>query len=222
MAGKTRVMRSPITGQPAVYYEHSALMTCQQAAPVPPDSLMTLMNSELAAQGIDAFADDVKIIQGWADTNIQTHMWIAGESPVGAWLALIVLAIVVGAVATVYIISSTAQTIIEHFWPKSQFYQVDVNGNQIVVGSLAEYITCQRAAHPEGFVCGYCGQVFSTAEERDAHEETCPWKEGVPGEPPPYTGIIIIGVGAVIVIGAIWVVGKIFGRERGPPILVVR
>jgi len=219
---KTRVMRSPITGQAQIYYEHTALMTCEQAEPVDTRSLKTLMNSELANAGYDAFVDDVKIFQGWADTSVQAHMWIAGESPVGPWTALAILALVVGVVATVYIIATSAQTIIEHFWPQPKFYQYDAEGNAIVVNSLAEYVTCQEATHPGKYVCHYCGQVFDTKEERDAHEETCPWREGVPGQPPSYVGLIILGLGAVVVIGGIWAVAKIFGREKGPPIIIAR
>jgi hypothetical protein len=210
----SKVMVSSLTGQLTTYYEHSALMTCQQAAPVAPESLRTLMNAKISQSGYDAFVDEVKIIQGSLDTNVQCHLWIAGSSPVIPWLALAILFIVVGVVATVYILASTAQTIIEHFWPQSKFYQVDTAGNQIVVNSLAEYITCQRATHPSEFVCGYCGQVFATQELRDAHETTCPWKSGVPGAPPSWAGIVTIGVGAIVVIAGLWALAKIFGRGK--------
>lgn len=209
----TKQMLSPLTGKLTIYYEHSALMSFQLADPVPPESLRTLMNSNLLDAGYDATVDEVKIIQTALDTNVQAHIWIAEQSPVGPWLALAILAICVTVCYIWYQSTSTAQTIVEHFWPKAKFYQVDVEGNQIVVGSLAEYITCQRAAHPDEFVCGWCGQVYPTEELRDAHEETCPWKDGVPGEPPPYPGLIVLGLGVMVVIAGIWLVGKLFARS---------
>jgi hypothetical protein len=186
------------------------------------------MNSKISEAGYDAFVDNVKVIQGSIDTNVSTHLWIAETQPavagklIGPFAVLALLILIVGVVATIAIIASTAQTIIEHFWPQAKFYQVDANGNQIVVGSLAEYITCQRTAHPSEFVCGYCGQVFPTQQLRDAHETTCPWREGVPGAPPSWAGILIIGVGAVVLVAGLWVLAKVFGREKGPPIIVTR
>lgn len=219
---------SPLTGKLTTYIEHSALMTCQQAEPVAPESLKSLMNSKISEGGYDAFVDEVKIIQGSIDTNVYSHLWIADVQPatagrlIGPFAVLAILILIVGGVATLYIIASTTQTIIEHFWPQPKFYQVDVQGNQIVVNSLAEYITCQRAAHPNEFVCNYCGQVFPTQELRDAHEATCPWKEGVPGAPPSWAGIAIIGIGAIVLVTGLWALAKVFGREKGSPIIVTR
>jgi len=224
----SKVMVSSLTGKLTTYREYSALMTCQQAEPVAPESLRTLMNSKISEGSYDAFVDEVKIIQGSLDTNVYSHLWIADVQPatagrlIGPFAVLAILILVVGAVATIYILLSTAQTIIEHFWPQPKFYQVDAQGNQIVVGSLAEYITCQRNAHPNEFVCNYCGQVFATQELRDAHETTCPWKSGVPGAAPSWAGIVIIGVGAIVLITGLWVLAKVFGREKGPPIIVTR
>lgn len=218
----TMVMTSPLTGLATTYYEHSCLMTFRQGNPVAPDSLKTLMNSEITKQGYDAIVDDVKIIQEPLFTDVQAHMWIAGQSPVIPWLAIAILIICVTILGTVWIIASTAQTIIEHFWPTSKFYQKDASGNDIVVGSLSEYITCQQAANPGKFVCGYCGQVFDTVEDRDTHQANCPWKEGVPGAPPSWAGIVIIGLGAVVVLAGIWVVAKVFGKPREREIIVAR
>jgi hypothetical protein len=227
MASKVMLI-SPLTGQLTTYLEHSALMTCQQTTAIAPESLKTLMNSKISEAGYDAFVDDIKVIQGSIDTNVSTHLWVAETQPavagklIGPFVVLALLVLIVGVVATIAIIASTAQTIIEHFWPQAKFYQVDVQGNQIVVNSLAEYITCQQAAHPNEFVCHYCGQVFATEAERDAHETTCPWKSGVPGVAPSWAGIVIIGVGAVVLITSLWVLAKVFGKEKGPPIIVTR
>lgn len=208
-------MLSPLTGKLTIYYEHSALMSFQLAAPVPPESLITLMNSDLAANGYDAFVDDAKVIQGSIDTSVQAHIWIAEESPIAAATALAILAICVTAcvIGAGLILLASTQTIMEHFWPQPKFYQLDAAGNEIVVHSQAEYITCMRMTHPDAFVCGYCGQVFPTEAERDEHQATCPWKEGVPGAPPDYGPIIIFVAGTVVVLGGIWLIGKLFARR---------
>lgn len=211
-------MVSALTGKLTTYREHVALMTCQQAAPVPPESLKTLMNSSLLENQVDAVVEEVKIIQGAIDTNVQCKIWIGQTQEAAldaAFIALVfmVLVVCVTALAGVYILLSTAQTIIERFWPQAKFYQIDAAGNQIVVSSLAEYITCQRAANPDKYVCGYCGQVFDTEAKRDAHQTTCPWLEGVPGAPPPWQGLVVIGLGTVTVIVGLWALAKILGRK---------
>ncbi len=215
---------SPITGKLTTYYEHSTLATYTPGNPVSTESLKTLMNSDISTNGYDAFVDEVKVFQEPFFNSVQTHLWISGSSPVDPIIGLAILALIVSAVVAfaIWEIKSSAQSIVEHFWPQAKFYQVDVNGTQIVVNSQAEYITCQRAANPSKFVCGYCGQVFNTEDEKTAHEANCPWTSGVPGQAPSWMGLAILGIGAVLVLGGIWVVAKIFGGDRKTPIIVTR
>lgn len=227
------VLQSPVTGQQTTYYEHHTLATFRADHPVAPDSLKTLMNNHLAEHGYDAFVDEVKIIEEPFFTSVQSRVWISGSSPVDPFTALVILAILIiaiSAVAVTWILATSAQTIIERFWPSSKFYQKDVSGNAITVDNLAEYITCQRTAYPDGHVCPYCGQVFmakqygpSTGDAsqgtyatdadaiaaEQAHEASCPWKNGVPGAPPSWEGLIVIGVCAAAVIVGLWVAGEV-------------
>jgi len=222
LPARTRVMISPVTNKLTTYAEHSALMTCEVGTPYPPESLMAIMNSNIANGGYDAFVDEIKVYYEVLDTNVEAHLWIAEQSPIGAITALVILGFLVAACYTIWLISSSAQTIIEHFWPRAKFYQYDSEGRAIIVETLAEYITCQRATHPGEYVCGWCGQVFPTAEERDIHQETCPWQEGVPNGDGDWTGLIVLALGAITLVAGIWVVGKIFTRKKGPPIMVIR
>lgn len=228
----TKTMISPLTGRLTTYIEYYALISAGSIT-VAPDAMATMMNSKLHDPNngygvIDADVDEIKISQGFADQNIQAHIWIA-DTQTGALttslsiaVAIIVLGLIVLAIIGAVVIYSLAQAIMERFYPQAKFIQKDLNGNPVSYNSLAEYITCQEQTHPGKFVCHYCGQVFETMDVRDTHEQTCPWKEGVPGAPPSWTGALLIGIGAVVLIAGIWGVSKIFGREKGPPIIVTR
>jgi hypothetical protein len=235
-------MISPLTGQAQVYFEHYTLAAYQAPTPVASDSLKTYINNQIASSGYDSWVDEVKFIKDGAGlTNVQCRMWVAGSSPVDpitimALIALIVLAI--SAVAVTWLIATSAQSVIEHFWPQSKFYQMAKYGagdfRPVELNSQAEYVSCQRAAYPDGHVCPYCGQVFMASQygppndasagtyatdadalsAEQAHEKACPWKGGVPGAPPSWMGLVVFGVGAVVVVTGIWGATKVLSGRR--------
>jgi hypothetical protein len=248
---RTKTMINPKTGLPVVFYEHYSLATWyNNGQTVSTDSLMTMMNSNITSGGYGpSYVDQVIQIQQGAVTHVQCHMWIAGSSPVDpitvmAILALIILAI--AGIAVAWFIATSAQAVIERFFPQSKFYQMAKTGTgtfqAVEVDNQAEYVTCQRTAYPDGHVCPYCGQVFMAKQygppndasqgtyDTDAeaitaeqtHEANCPWKSGVPGQPPTWMGLAIIGIGAVVVVGALWALSKVFGKGGAATTIIER
>jgi hypothetical protein len=178
------------------------------------DLLKQAYNQELTNQGVDAFVDQVKELRGTFQSNIITDMWVATEGQISAAivsLIILILKLVAIAVATLVILSAAA-SFIEVVLPKSKFYAPD--GKEF--DSLSEYITyMQNVYNPsqaKPYTCMYCGQGFATAEERDAHQATCPWKSGPPSAGGGFENLIVVGLIAVVVIV---VVPPIIGLVKG-------
>lgn len=228
--GREPIVRiSRLTSKPMTYYPCYNLQTLGLAAPVPTDALITYINNDLTTQGKDAFVDEVKFFQEPFFLTCQTRTYIAGASPVDPGTAILIIGIVIAALLAygIYVAQTTAKFVIETFYPQLKFHQVDSNGNYVTLNTLGEYISCQRAAHPEAFVCGRCGQVFTDTAHGGAfatlqeaftagqnHEANCPWTGGVPGQPEPWQGLImLVLIGGVAIVG-LWAVVKVLGRKH--------
>lgn len=210
------------------YYPCYNLQTLGLAAPVPTDALVTYINNDLAAQGKDAFVDEVKFFQEPFFLTCQSRTYIAGASPVDPGTAILIIGIVIAALIAygIYEAKTTAKFVVETFYPALKFHQVDATGNYVSLATLAEFVSCQTAAHPEAFVCQYCGQVFTdtahggayaTIEEAHtagaAHQSSCPWIGGVPGRPDPFAGLITLVLIAGVTVVGLWALVKVLGKR---------
>ena len=228
--GREPIVRiSRLSGKPLTYYPCYNLQTLASATPPEStDALITYINDDLANKQQDAFVDQIKFFQEPFFLTAQTRVYIAEQSPVGAALAILVIGIVIAALLAygIYEGKTIAKFVIETFYPQLKFHQIDANGNYVTLGTLAEYVSCQRAAHPEAFVCGRCGQVFTDTAHGGAfatiqeahtagqnHEANCPWTGGIPGQPEPWQGLIMLTLlGGVAIVG-LWAVVKVLGKK---------
>lgn len=169
-------------------------MKCQAIAAVEPfdfsmEALKTEYDRQFVENGVDAYVDNVRQIQGTFSNHLIVDMSVAGESPLSsAVVSLIIFLIKAAAVAAVpLVVLAAAAAFVEKIrgppGPEAEFFTPDGQ----VFDTLIEYTTyMQNVYNPtqgKPYTCLYCGQGFATEEERNAHQQECPWKDGPPYPP---------------------------------------
>lgn len=179
-----------------------AITSCQPTA-YPMDMLKEDYNAEFVDQGLDVYVTECKQIRGAFSNSLAVDMSVGTVTgglidPVTIALIFLIIRLIAYTVAAVVILSKLSGLAEIVYGKPPKFYASD--GKEF--DSLAAYITYQQSINPTGYVCHYCGQIFDTAVVRDAHEEECPWKGGVPGPKGPFDWLpwAMIGLGALIVL----------------------
>lgn len=188
------------------------------------NALKEAYNQEFIKNGVDAYVDHCRQITGTFSNHLIVDMSVASESPLppGVGGLIIYLVGLVATMAAAAVFVSLAAALREAIFgappPEVKFYTPD--GKEF--STLIEYITyMQNVYNPSQdmpYTCMYCGQGFATEEERDAHQEECPWKEGAPYPPAEEApGWLPWVAGAVIILSvagiAIVVLPRVLPRE---------
>jgi hypothetical protein len=218
-AGRTKTAFSPVKGRMVVYVKAQALGTAD-AKSYDMNLLKTVYNSELVSQSIDANVDSCKQILHVNHSDIVTTLWISSEiqeASLGAILAAILLILQIIAITGAGIVLlNAAQSFIETLMPKPKYVAPDGT----VFTDLASYITyMQNVSNPDAgypYTCPYCGQGFKTKAEEQAHEATCPWKNGPPTNGGGGTDWIMLLIIGGVIIASIVIVPKVIDVFRPP------
>lgn len=201
---------SPITGKLTIYTKCQGIAACEYFE-FPMNVLKAAYNDEFANQSppIDASVESCKKIRGMTEDHLLVDMWVAAESPIAPAVAALIIFLIQLVAVTVagVVMLSAASAFVEKIFPKMRFYSPD----QKVFESQAAYVTYMtnvwNPAHGYSYTCMYCGQGFKTVEERNAHQNECPWKGGVPnGGGADWLMLITI---CVVALGAIIIVPKL-------------
>jgi len=209
---RTKTVYSPLKKTFAVY------ASCQAIAATPPfdypmNALKVAYDNEFINQSIDAHVDRCTQIRpvGSPQSSLVVDLWVNSDdlhtmrlSIIGAIIFIIEMVVLTYAATQIL---SAASSFLEKIFPKPKFYAPDGT----VFDSLSEYVTyMQNVYNPtkgKPYTCMYCGQGFATAEERDVHQQNCPWIGGPPDH--DFTWLLLLLAGVVV---AIVVVPKIIER----------
>jgi len=221
--GSTRIGHSPLTGQIVTY--HQTLQNYvfdHQATPPDRGAIINQINTDLASQGIDAYCDGITMVQGAITDTLQSSVWIASQSPIPIAVALAVMKIVMWAIAlfiviTLYYVITALKELI--WGVPQQYYIPDYPTGPV---SWSEYISYQNANF--WYVCSKDGAGFGSKArypniedvpqaEVNAYREHCATAPDIsPGEGQLISIAIVVG-GVILIVGGIWLVGKLFGRK---------
>ncbi len=238
LTGRTRQLKSRLTGKMTIYHESYSIYVTSPA-PTAPDleAIKQKIDQDLLIQSVDGFCDEILAIQGIIQDTYKPRLWIAEEQPTleaklgterliapGIIMALIyaitIIAAAIIVIAVVYLLTNSFMTIAE--WvagpPK---YVGGTPDAPVVYESWSEYLSGQNLLY--WYVCPKCGAGYGLKEtypkiedvpqaEVDAfneHVENC---LGIPqdGEGP---GLIVLALGVGLAIVGLWAVAKIFGRR---------
>lgn len=206
-----------------VYVKTQAIAACEPFV-YDMNALKEAYNQEFAAQGVDAYVDDCRQITGTFSNHLVVDVAVAAEGPIPVAVASLIIfiikatAIAVAAVVILTAAASLVETIKGPPAPEVKFYTPDGQ----VFDTLIEYTTYMTNVYNPGqglpYTCPYCGQGFATEEERDAHQEECPWKEGPPYPPAPevpaWIPWVVAGIFLVVVgLGAVAVLPRLLPKE---------
>jgi len=170
LTGQKRVFLSPLTGKMAVYHESYHIQVTNHST-MPPDInlLKEQINADLLNQGVDAFTDEILVVQGVVQDIYKPRVWVAEEQPElekrliapGIIMALIyaitIIAVAIAVVVSVYILTNTFATISEWILQPPS-YVGGTTEEPTVFNNWAEYYTHQQLLY--WYVCPKCGAGF--------------------------------------------------------------
>ncbi len=236
LTGRTRQLKSSLTGKMTIYHESYSIYVTSPA-PTAPDleAIKQKIDQDLLNQSVDGFCDEILAIQGIIQDTYKPRLWIAEEQPTleaklgaerliapGIVMALIyaitIIAAAIITIAVVYLLMNSFMTIAE--WVAGPpNYVGGTADTPVVYKSWSEYLSGQHLLY--WYVCPKCGAGYGLKEtypniedvpqaEVDAFNEHVDSCLGIPKDENE-RGLIILALGAGVVIVGLWMLAKIFG-----------
>lgn len=160
-------------------------------------------------EGVDGTVEAVKQIREKNYDYVLCDAWVAAESPIAPIIIVAIIGLITAAIwAAAIIIPTFIISNVIHNLTTREIHCPHCGQGCPDLASLEAH---KRTAHPEAppYTCPYCGQQFSTAEERDEHAAECLW---TPPPVPPWVPWVFGGIAITAV--AVFVVPKVIERFR--------
>lgn len=228
-------MVSPVTGRAQVYTETiQNYVVPHQYGTVTPDQLRTEVDTQLVAQGVDGYCENVILVQSVLTDHYQVVVWAASEQTldldgkiVYVIAPLIIVAIIVAISLAVTILglaymtfSFLAEMVQTIKGPRPRYWNPD--SPDVPFESFSEYYTRQTANY--WYVCPKCGAGFGSknvypnvedvpeaeVQAFEDHKADC---LGLPrAEEEWIGGYIVIGAVVLLALGGMWLLGQAIAR----------
>lgn len=240
--GKSAQRISPFTGLLETYNLYTHKKWCSHNASSPTiEQFKARLDQEYLTQNVDGWCEEAVIVQYLLYDEVQVWSYaVAKETATSkrtgqliAIIGWIIIAIAIICLTTVilyfmWIMYTFGNAIMERVAPDYKYYD-DQGGTH---DTLAETVTANRQWY--WLVCPVCAMGFAPKSSYPNYEDIPPeeWDKytqhvnqckGLKEEPPGgayYMLIVWAALGIAGVIGGIWLLGKIFGKEK--PIIMVK
>lgn len=236
LTGRTQRLISPLTGQFTTYYETYGIYVSRPAPTTPNiDNVQLKINTDLEAQSVDGFCDDILLMQGVFQDIYKPRIWIAEDQPLleakrpalivpiifAILIAIAIIAAAIAVVAVVYLLTQSFTTISQWIL-QPPTYVGGTPDNPQTYDSFAEYLSSQHNLY--WYVCPKCGAGFGSKltypsitdvpiEEVDAYNEHVQICLGIPTGPQNIETFIVYATIAVVgVVGVVWLIGQVIGK----------